>query len=450
MPVNSYVLRSAICAALAGLLFGFDTAVVSGTTAALVQKYHLSAGALGFTVASALWGTVVGALFAGRPGDIYGRRASLKALGILYLVSSIGCAFAWQWSALVVFRFISGLAIGGSSVLGPMYIAEIAPAKSRGRLVALFQCNVVFGILVAYLSNFLVGQLNLGAIEWRVKLAVPAIPAIVFFLMLFTIPESPRWLVRKDRNGEAKQILEAISPESVESELADIQASIVEEQVQSGARLFARGHSLPIFLAVAVAMFNQLAGINAILYYLNDIFQRSGFSKVSSDIQSVIVGATFLAFTIAAMSVIDKFGRKFLLLFGAIGTCACLSAVAFIFYTGTHGEWLLWLLIVYIAFFGFSQGTVIWVYISEIFPNAVRAKGQSLGSFTHWSMDALIAGLYPLFAASSPAAPFVFFAGCTLLQFFVVLFVFPETKGISLEEMQHRLGSARRELARNP
>jgi sugar porter (SP) family MFS transporter len=440
MKLNALLARSTVVAALGGLLFGFDTAVISGTTTALTAVYDLSPALLGVTVASALLGTVFGAMLAGFPGERYGRRDSLRIMGILYLVSALGCAWAWNWDSLVAFRFIGGLGIGGSSVLGPMYIAEIAPAKWRGRLVGLFQFNVVFGILLAYFSNYVISRMHFGAAEWRWDFGVAALPAALFFGLLFTIPRSPRWLVKVGRVQQARAVLEEMGDERVEQELEEIVESIQTEQKQTGERLFSRKHRLPIFLAVTIGMFNQLAGINAILYYLPDIFMHAGFSKVSGNLQAVAVGATNLIFTMVAMSVIDRIGRKILLLIGAAGTATCLAGVAAIFFTSRHEDWLLGLLIAYIAFFGFSQGAVIWVYLGEVFPNAVRAKGQSLGSFSHWIMNFVISLVFPLMAAASGAYPFVFFAAMTVLQFFVVLFVYPETKGFSLEEMQRRLG----------
>jgi sugar porter (SP) family MFS transporter len=438
MKLNSTLLKSTAVAALGGLLFGFDTAVIAGATQALKVLYHLSPLGEGFTVASALVGTVIGSMLAGIPGDRYGRRDSLRGMAVLYVVSALGCALAWNWTALVIFRFIGGLAIGGSSVLGPMYIAEIAPAKWRGRLVGLFQFNVVFGILLAYLSNYVLGTMGFGAAEWRWKLGVTAVPAAFFFLMLFGIPRSPRWLVKKGRIDEAREVLRLIGEENYEQELKDIIESIDAEHVTSDA-LFTAKYRVPIFLAISIGMFNQLSGINAILYYLNAIFEHAGFSKVSGDLQAVAIGATNLLFTMLAMSVIDKVGRKKLLLVGSVGTALCLGGVAAIFLTGRHENLLVWMLVGYIAFFAFSQGAVIWVYISEVFPNRVRAKGQSLGSFSHWFMNALISWTFPLMAASSGGYPFVFFSAMMLLQFFVVLFFYPETKGISLEDMQKKL-----------
>lgn len=440
MKLNAYLVKSTAVAALGGLLFGFDTAVIAGTTQALTVTYHLSPASLGITVSSALWGTVLGAMLASVPGDRFGRRDSLRLMAVLYLISAIGCAFAWSWAALVFFRFVGGLGIGGSSVLGPMYIAEISPAAWRGRLVGVFQFNIVFGILLAYFSNYVISLLVLGNVAWRWKLGVSAFPAGLFFLMLFYIPRSPRWLAKTRRVEEARQVLGMTEGTNVEEELRTIVASLEEGRGKEA--LFARRYRIPIFLAVTVAMFNQLSGINAILYYLNDIFARAGFSQVSGNLQAVAVGATNLVFTIIAMAVIDRIGRKTLLLIGAVGTAVCLAGVSVIFFTARHDNLLVWLLMAYIAFFGSSQGAVIWVYISEVFPNSVRAKGQSLGCFTHWFMNALISGLFPLMAAASGAYPFVFFSAMMVLQFFVVLFLYPETKGLSLEEMQKKLGFA--------
>jgi sugar porter (SP) family MFS transporter len=442
MKLNATLLKSTIVAALGGLLFGFDTAVISGTTSALTQTYNLTPFLLGVTVFSALFGTVLGAMLAGIPGERWGRRDSLRVMAILYLISGLGCAFAWNWDALVMFRFIGGLGVGGSSVLGPMYIAEIAPAKWRGRLVGVFQFNVVLGILVAYFSNYLIGLQHFGAAEWRWELGVTALPAALFFVMLFTIPRSPRWLVKKGRVEEARSVLQMTGDENYEHDLQEIVESIGAEQSQAEEKLFSRKFAFPIFLAVSIGMFNQLSGINAILYYLNDIFRHAGFDKVSGNLQAVAIGATNLLFTMIAMSVIDRLGRKTLLLVGSVGTALCLAGVSIIFFTGKHQNLLVWLLVGYIAFFAFSQGAVIWVYLSEVFPNSVRAKGQSLGSFSHWFMNAAISLIFPLLAASSGAYPFVFFAAMMVLQFFVVLLVYPETKGVSLEEMQKKMGIA--------
>lgn len=443
MALNTTLVKSTVIAALGGLLFGFDTAVIAGATSALTSTFTLSASTLGLTVSIALWGTVVGALLASIPGDRYGRRDSLRVMAILYLISALGCAFASNWYALIFFRFIGGLAIGGSSVLGPMYISEIAPAKWRGRLVGFFQFNVVAGILLAYLSNYLVGlSLQGGPSEWRWKLGISALPAALFFLMLFGIPRSPRWLARKGRMEDARRVLESIGEENIDSELQAMNAAFEQERNQGQERLFQAKYRLPLFLALSIAMFNQLAGINAILYYLNDIFARAGFSKVSSDLQAVAIGGTNLLFTMLAMTIIDKVGRRTLLLVGSVGMALCLAGAAAIFWSGHNENLLVWLLIGFIASFAFSQGAVIWVYLSEIFPTAVRARGQSLGSSTHWVMNALISWAFPIVATYSKAAPFVFFSGMMVLQFFTVLFFYPETKNIVLEDMEKKLTTA--------
>jgi len=441
MKLNSVLLKSTGVAALGGLLFGFDTAVISGTTGALTEVYGLTSKSLGITVSIAIWGTVVGAMLAGFMGERFGRRDSLRVMALFYLASALGCALAWDWSSLLIFRFIGGLGIGGSSVLAPMYIAEIAPAKWRGRLVGLFQFNVVFGILVAYFSNYVIALLQFGATEWRWDLGVAAFPAALFFVMLFTIPRSPRWLVKKGRVAEARTVLQMTGDANYEQDLQEIVESIQTEQKQATEKLLTRKYAFPIFLAVSIGLFNQLSGINAILYYLNDIFAHAGFSRISGNIQAVAIGATNLVFTVIAVSVIDKLGRKTLLLVGSVGTAACLAGVSAIFFTHSHESLLVWLLVGYIAFFAFSQGAVIWVYLSEVFPNSVRSKGQSLGTFSHWFMNALISAIFPLMAATSGAYPFVFFAAMMVLQFFVVLFVYPETKGLTLEEMQKELAN---------
>jgi sugar porter (SP) family MFS transporter len=440
MAINSYLAKSSVVAALGGLLFGFDTVVLSGANAALKIQYALSDAALGATVSAALVGTVLGAMFGGIPGDRYGRRNSLRITAVLYLLSALGCAFAFGWYPFLVARFFGGLGIGASSVLGPMYIAEIAPAKLRGRLVGFFQFNIVFGILLAYLSNYMIGTMGFGDAEWRWKLGVAAIPAALFMLLLFVIPESPRWLARQGRVQEAEDVLRLSGDLEYREDLRQIVASTDDHEAAAKEPFFSHRYRLPIFLAISIGMFNQLSGINAVLYYLPDIFAKAGFNKVSADLQSVAVGATNLIFTMLAMSLIDRIGRKTLLLIGAVGTAFALAGVAAIFLAGTHQELLVWCLVAFIAFFAFSQGAVIWVYLSEVFPTRVRAKGQSLGSFTHWIMNALISGVFPVLAARSGGVPFLFFAAMMVVQFFVVLAVYPETKGYSLEEMQRKLG----------
>ena len=440
MRLNSLLLKSTLVGALGGLLFGFDTAVISGTTHQLTDVFHLSSFALGVTVSIGVWGAVIGAMSAGALGQKFGGRQALRFMAVLYVVSALGCAFSWSWSSLLVFRFIGGLGIGGSSVLGPVYIAELAPAKWRGRLVGMFQINIVIGILLAYASNYAIAAMNFGLLEWRWQLGVAAAPAILFLVLLFGIPRSSRWLVTQNRIDEARQVLELTGTPDSEAELREIIDSIHLERSQRSEPLFSRKYRLPIFLAVSIGMFNQLTGINAILYYLNDIFRFAGFSKMSGDRQAVLIGAMNLVATLIAMSVIDKLGRKTLLLIGSVGTAVCLTGVAAVFLLKQHQADLLWLLVAYIFFFAISQGAVIWVYISEVFPTRVRSKGQGLGCASNWLINALISGIFPLMAKYSAGAPFVFFAAMMVLQFFIVLFICPETKGLSLEQMQHRLG----------
>jgi MFS transporter, SP family, arabinose:H+ symporter len=439
LKLNSYLLKASIVGALGGLLFGFDTAVIAGTTHSLQQVFHLSEWSLGITVSIALWGTVVGALTAGLLGQRLGGRNALRLMAVLYIVSSLGCALAWNWPALVIFRFIGGLGIGGSSVLAPVYIAELAPAGLRGRLVGMFQINVVLGILLAYFSNYCIARLGMGVLEWRWQLGVAAAPAFLFLVMLFGIPQSPRWLATQHRIEEARGVLALLRTSNYEEELKEIVNSIHLERSQGSEPLFQRKFRYPIFVAIATGVFNQLAGINAILYYLPSIFMAAGFSKLSGDLQAVAIGAMNLFATLLAMTLIDKLGRKTLLLVGSAGTALCLSGVAMIFFTQRDQDFLVWILVGYIFFFA-PLGAVIWVYIGEIFPNTVRSKGQGLGSSSHWIMNAIISALFPVVAKTSGAYPFVFFAAMMVLQFFVVLFFYPETKGFTLEEMQHRLG----------
>jgi sugar porter (SP) family MFS transporter len=442
MRLNAILVRSTLVGALGGLLFGFDTAVISGTTHQLTEVFHLSPGALGLTVSIALWGTVMGAIGAGPLGQRIGGREALRIMALLYVLSSAGCALAWNWPALLGFRLIGGLGIGGSSVLGPVYLAELAPARLRGRLVGLFQINIVAGILLAYASNYGVASLIGGPTAWRWQFGVATLPAAAFALLLFGIPRSSRWLVTQNRIDEARRVLELVGTPDTEAELKEIVASIHLEQAGKTEPLFQRKYRLPIFLAVSIGMFNQLSGINAILYYANDIFSFGGFSSLSGDKQAVLLGAMNFVATILAMSVIDKLGRKSLLLIGSVGTAASLAGVAAIFSANSHQADLIWMLVGFIFFFSISQGAVIWVYISEVFPTRVRSKGQSLGSSSHWIMNAVISGLFPWVAKHSTAAPFMFFSAMMALQFVVVLLVYPETKGASLEQLQQRMEKA--------
>jgi sugar porter (SP) family MFS transporter len=430
-----------VTASLAGLLFGFDTVVISGVTGSVAKVFHLEPGGFwyGFAVASALLGTLIGALIAGIPGDRYGSRDTLKIVGFMYVASALGCAFCWSLESFNVFRFIGGLAIGASSVLAPVYISEIAPAERRGALTGLFQFNIVLGILIAFASNALVSGFVEGFDPWRIKLGIAAVPAIVFAFLMFTIPQSPRWLALRGRREEALASLQRVGVTNSAAMLEEFARAAEDARKNSAYKLFTPANRRPIVLAILLAMFNQLSGINAILYYLNDIFAAAGFSGWSNDLQAVAIGAANLIATVIALRVIDRVGRKKLLLTGAIGTAVALAGVALIFATGEGKPYLLWMLITFIAFFAFSQGAVIWVYLAEIFPTPVRSRGQALGSATHWGMNAIIAQAFPMIAVSTQSLPFVFFSVCMVLQFFVVLAIFPETRGVELESMDKAL-----------
>jgi MFS transporter, SP family, arabinose:H+ symporter len=440
MRLNSSLMRATVTGALGGLLFGFDTVVISGAIDALVRLYGLNPQEKGFTVAIGLVGTVIGALGAGQVGQRLGSRETLRITALLYVASALGCGLAWNWSSFMLFRFVGGLGIGASSVLGPVYIAELAPAKWRGRLVAAFQFNVVFGIMLAYISNYVIRTMHLGAFEWRWQVGIATVPALVFLALLFGIPRSPRWSASRNRIDEALAVLKMMGEPNPEAELADIQAALAQEHATAHEPVFQWKYRYPLFLAISIGAFNQLAGINAILYYLNNIFAAAGFSQISSDQQAIAIGATNFLFTIVGMSLIDKAGRKTLLLIGAAGCASCLAGVAWLFSTHSHPGALLWLLIAFIAFFSVSQGAVIWVYLGEVFPTSVRAKGQGVGSASHWFMNALIAQMFPVVVNKmSTATPFVFFAIMTAVQFIVVLLAYPETKGQTLEDLQRKL-----------
>jgi sugar porter (SP) family MFS transporter len=439
--------RVIIIASLAGILFGFDTAVIAGVTHALRDIFSLSPAGLGAAVSSALWGTLLGALIIGAPGDRYGSRNMLRVVGMLYVISALGSALAWNFMSFAVCRFLAGIAIGGSSVLAPVYLAEIAPANRRGALVGLFQLNIVIGILLAYGSNFCVARFIGGPDAWRYKLAVSALPAIIFFILLLTIPHSPRWLVAKARLAEAESSLRRLGLANPRAEL-DGYAISQEARDGSDSRLSWARHRRPILLAIGLACFNQLSGINAVLYYLGDIFAAAGFDAWSADLQSVVIGATNLAATLLGISLLDRAGRRTLILIGSVGTALALLGVTLIMANDAARAWLLPLLIVFIASFAVSQGAVIWVYLSEIFPTPVRARGQAVGSATHWIFNALIAGAFPVIAAHSKAVPFAFFAGMMILQFIAAFFLMPETRGVALERMNDLLRTADRGGAR--
>jgi sugar porter (SP) family MFS transporter len=433
-------MKATLTGALGGLLFGFDTIVISGAIDALVRLYGLNPQQMGQTVAIGLVGTVVGSLGAGVAGQKLGGREALRLTAVLYVVSAIGCGLAWNWPSFMLFRFVGGLGIGASSVLGPVYIAELAPARWRGRLVGMFQFNIVFGILLAYVSNYAIRTLHLGAAEWRWQVGVAVLPALGFLALLFGIPRSPRWSARRDRFDEALAVLKLMGDPDPQAELADIRAALQQEHATAHEPVFRWKYRYPLFLAISIGAFNQLAGINAILYYLNSIFVLAGFSQISGDQQAIAIGATNLIFTIVGMSFIDKLGRKTLLLIGAAGTASCLAGVAWLFKTHSHPGALVWVLVTYIAFFALSQGAVIWVYIGEVFPNSVRSKGQGVGNASHWIMNTVIALEFPVVVHSMHTeTPFIFFAAMTVVQFVVVLFTYPETKGQTLEALQRKL-----------
>jgi sugar porter (SP) family MFS transporter len=443
------VLRSTMIAALGGLLFGFDTAVISGATSALERVFGLSQGGLGFTVASALIGTVVGSIIAGKPSDLFGRRATLIIIAILYTVSSLGTGLAWDWYSFLFFRFLGGIAVGGASAVSPMYIAEISPAAIRGRMVATQQFNVCFGICLAYVSNYLVAIAPFvpDAVEWRWMFAVQAFPSALFFLLLLSIPDSPRWLVERGRVGDARRVLETLQAQNIDNEIDEIVHSFEHQRSLGKEPLFRKKYGFPIMAAVMLAMFNQLSGINALLYYAPKVFAMGNSGAQAALLQSIPVGIMLVISTFIGMMVIDRFGRKTLLLVGSVGMVVFLALVAVQFYRADGntdiGQRIMWHFIGYILFFGFSQGAVIWVFISEIFPNMVRAKGQALGSFTHWFSAAVVSSLFPIAAATPSIGPghaFMFFSLMMAAHFCFVWLVLPETKGISLERIQKQLG----------
>ncbi len=448
MKGKSYLFGSTLVAALGGLLFGFDTAVISGTTGALKSVFQLSNFGLGFTVAGALIGTIVGSVAVGRPADRLGRRTVLIIIAVLYSVSALGSALAWDWGSFLFFRFIGGLGVGGASVASPMYIAEISPARYRGRLVAMTQFNIVFGILLAFFSNFLITELGLGAVEWRWMFGVEVFPAVAFFFLLFLTPRSPRWLVSQERIDEASLVLEKLGTDTgdIEEEINEIRDSLDLAHHSLREPLFQRAYIKPILFAVAIAAFNQLSGINALMYYAPHIFKMAGAGGSSALLQTVAVGGTNLVFTMAALLVIDHIGRRRLMLVGSIGYIVSLGMTAWAFYTfgteftPTGSLVVLVSLLVFIASHAFGQGAVIWVFLSEIFPNRVRARGQALGSFTHWFMAALISWTFPMIAEISGGHTFAFYASMMVLQLLWVLLIMPETKGIPLEQIQKKLG----------
>jgi len=431
-----------ITSALGGFLFGFDTAVISGGEQNIQIMWELSDVMIGQTVAMALYGTIIGALFGGVPAQKYGRKKSLIWIAALFLVSAIASALAPGVYTLMAARFIGGLSIGASSVVAPMYISEIAPADKRGKLTALFQFNIVLGILIAYFSNFVIGTENIES--WRWMLGVEIIPATLFLVMVFTIPESPRWLiVAKNKIQEAREILQVINPDTVDESVRAIKAGDLTPGRATPLReFFSKRFRFPIMLAFLFAFFNQVSGINAIIYFAPRIFELTGLGAETALLSSVGVGVTNLVFTMFGLLLIDKFGRRFLMYIGSVGYLISLSSIAYAFFTQTFTGYTVPVLIfVFIASHAISQGAVIWVFISEIFPNSVRSFGNSLGSSTHWIFAALIAGNFVYFESIFGGGPiFAFFAFMMLLQLIFVWKIMPETKNITLEEMEVKLG----------
>lgn len=425
-----------IAAALGGFLFGFDTAVISGCEQTLQSLFGSSVFEHGLTVSIALIGTVIGSIYGGIPADKYGRKASLFIVAVLYFVSAFGSAMAWDWYSFLAFRFIGGFGVGISSVVAPMYISEIAPPSKRGRLVALFQFNIVFGILVAYLSNYLIG--NDGVNSWRWMLGVEAFPAAIFIAILFFIPESPRWLIiKKNAVDKARKILSVVDANEAESVISSILAKGTSTAKKNFRDLFQSKYSKPVGLAVMIAVFNQVSGINAIIYYAPRIFEMAGLGADASLLSSAGIGLINLLSTLLGLSLIDKFGRRSLMLIGSVGLIIALGLVSRAFYIDELGGMTVpILLFLFIAFFAMSQGAVIWVFISEVFPNEVRAYGQALGSFTHWILAAGISFTFPFVAETFGGGfTFAFFAVMMLVQLIWVWRIMPETKGTSLESV---------------
>jgi sugar porter (SP) family MFS transporter len=433
----------AMTSSLAGFLFGFDTVVISGAEQTIQTLWSLSPEAHGIAMASALYGTVLGSLLGGWPADRFGRRATLLGVGVLYFVSAVGCAYAWNVQSLIAARFVGGLGIGISTVAAPLYISEIAPPAYRGRLAGMFQFNIVFGILVAFASNALLA--GIGDQAWRWMLGVAAFPSLVYTLMCLGLPESPRWLIgRKGDRAAGLEVLRLVEPDAsdaqVEAHADEILAASSERVAASGfwtARL-----RVPILLAILIAFFNQLSGINAVLYFAPRIFELSGLGAQAALLQSIGIGVTNLVFTFVGLWLIDRLGRRTLLYVGSVGYILSLGLTAWAFFT-QHYAIVPACIFAFIAAHAVGQGAVIWVFISEIFPNRHRAEGQALGSFTHWAFAALLTTFFPkMVTAFAPGYVFLFFCGMMVLQLVWVHVMVPETKGVPLEQIQKRLGIA--------
>lgn len=427
-----------LTAALAGFLFGFDTVVISGADKKLQLLWGSSDVFHGMIVmAMALWGTVVGALLGGIPTNRLGRKKTLLWIGIFYTVSALGSAMANDPITFAIFRFLGGLGVGASTIAAPAYISEIAPAKDRGKLVGLYQFNIVFGILIAFLSNYLLS--GIGENAWRWMLGVEAIPAIIYTIFVISVPKSPRWLLTKLRIDEARDVLKLINPgQDVEKMMLDIDTE--NKNTVSGENIFILKYRFPLMLAFAIAFFNQLSGINAFLYYAPRILEEAGLGESTALLSSIGIGVTNMLFTLLGIFLIDRLGRKQLMYIGSFGYIVSLSLVACAFFFGWEGMSVAIFLFLFIAAHAVGQGTVIWVFISEIFPNHLRGSGQSFGSSVHWILAAIIPSLIPvLFTSIGAGTVFAFFAFMMFLQLLFVAFIMPETKGKSLEELSKSL-----------
>jgi MFS transporter, SP family, arabinose:H+ symporter len=439
--MNGRIFFWSLTSALAGFLFGFDTVVISGAEKTIQSLWSLSPGLHGIAMASALYGTVVGSLLGGWPADRFGRKATLLWIGVLYFFGAVGSALAPNVATFILARVIGGLGIGISTVVAPMYISEIAPPKHRGRLAGMFQFNIVFGILVAFVSNALLA--GIGENAWRWMLGVATFPSLLYTAFCFGLPESPRWLLSRKGDREAgTQVLQRIEPDASQAEIAAEADAIIAastEQASSG-HFWTRRLRKPILLAILIAFFNQLSGINAILYFAPRIFELTGLGAKAALLQSIGIGVTNLVFTFVGLWLIDRLGRRTLLYIGSFGYIASLGLVALAFFTG-HLALVPICIFAFIAAHSIGQGAVIWVFISEIFPNRHRAEGQTLGSFTHWIFAALLTTFFPkMVSAFPPGYVFSFFAGMMVLQLVWVKTQVPETKGVPLEQIQKELG----------
>lgn len=442
--------RYSIVAALAGFIFGFDTVVISGANQPIKDLWHTSPLFHGFFIMSmALWGTVLGSIFGGIPTQILGRKKVLLWIGILFAVSAFGSAFAQDPYTFSFFRFIGGVGIGVSSVVAPTYISEISTAKTRGRLVALYQFNIVFGILIAFLSNYFLQGVG-GSNDWRWMLGVLAIPSIIYTIMVLGVPESPRWLITKKNDLDAaKKVMTQIGVENIDAEIAAVIESNQHETASgNAASFFSAKHSKIIWLAFLIAFFNQLSGINFILYYAPEILTKIGLGAKESLLNSIAIGGTNLIFTFVGLYLIDRLGRKTLMIIGSLGYIISLAMVAYAFNTGASPTFLMTFLLLFIASHAIGQGAVIWVFLSEIFPNKIRAMGQSFGASVHWVFAAIITLITPVFLdekngilKDEPWKIFAFLAAMMVLQLIWVLTKMPETKGVSLEELEKKLSA---------